>query len=166
MDVIEEESGYRIMFALIPPVVCIGQLFITGTALFVGILLNPLFLVIGIGFGIVTALCIKLFWYRTFFDPSFIGVDKLTRVVWDDEYIYFSGAYFHLKVSPHDVLDYKVYGFSKLNTVKIRIKTEDTVQLTWLSTTMPDKMKFIEYLENIKKIPPPPPPLSERTGYK
>jgi len=161
MDMIQENPFMRILHAIIPPMVCFGFFFMTGAMLLDGIMdddfdHSSVALAAGVFLSLLMGILIKVFWHKSFLYKILSALDGPNTVEWDTDMIHFRGAYLDYKVSPYDVLDYKVYWIFS-TSVRIRVKVENKVLWIWLSTTMPDKKKFIDFLETVRKTPPPPP---------
>jgi len=58
-------------------------------------------------------------WYKTFFDRTYVGIDRVLSVEWSPECISFRGGYFHLEVPPCDVLSFSTRGFRNINQAHI-----------------------------------------------
>ena len=80
-------------------------------------------------------------------------MEPVTMVQWDDVCIHFSGAYFDLKISHKDIKSFNVpFGMAGVNTmftIRVVVNIATAVKWLWISTTMPDKMKFLDFLESL-----------------
>ena len=160
---IKESPVMRIVWALIPVLIWLGLFFLSATPLWIGIstILNGhlaggfFFMILGVFSSIIIVLLTKPLWYRNFFDKSFVGFDCTTMAQWDESRIHFSGPYFDLDVSKNDVLTYHIpFGIpdeKSMFAIRIKIKVENSIKTLWMPITMPDKINFLNFLENLKK---------------
>ena len=152
MESILEYRFIAFLFRLRPPVICLCEYF--------GIFIMVLMLILVDCPWIVTALIILAvmvgvamlpLWYKTFFDRNSVGLDQPFLVQWSDEVIRFRGAYFDIEVPVSNVLGYKAIGLRSCNTafvLKMKVKkASGVVERMWLSTTMPRKKEFIDFLD-------------------
>ena len=152
MQSISESLFMRVLCWLIPPFICAGQYFVTGTFALALVLLGfPWVWIIFALPVIIVGLLMLPFWYKTFCDPTFVGPDRPVRVQWSNARICFSGAYFDIEVPVSNILGYRVVGFRKWSStftlnVKVR-KTDGSVASMWLSTAMPMKTELLSFLE-------------------
>jgi len=152
MDSISEYLFSRLLHRLIPPLICLVQYFTTVVLVLMLVLVDcPWIVTIIIVFMVFVSGVMLPFWYKTFFDPSFVGPDRPLWVQWSDNDIRFRGAYFDIKVPIKNVLGYKVIGFRRANTtftLKVKVgKMNGAVENMWLSSMMPRKEDFIDFLE-------------------
>ena len=151
-ETITESKGMMVVFRLIPPFVCIFEYFgiVVMIAMLVFLECTPLvqfliFVVAAIGIGMLP------FWFRTFFDTTFIGPDRPLFVQWSDDRIQFCGGYFRLDVPVKDILFFKTIGFCRSERtfmLKITIrKANGKKESTYLSTSMSRKSDLITFLK-------------------
>ena len=87
------------------------------------------------------------FWYKTFFDRTFVGLDRPLWIQWSDDSIRFRGVFFEIEVPIKNVIGYKMIGFKAFNTTKVTVrKINGDIESMWLSTTMPRKQELINFL--------------------
>lgn len=93
-------------------------------------------------------------WYRTFFDRRSPGLEATYAVRWSANEITFAGRFFEIRIPPERVLAYSVIGFKGLEGLfwlKLRVlKDGGNVQSLYLSSGMPEKRRFLRFLEEQK----------------
>ena len=96
------------------------------------------------------------FWYKTFFDRTFVGLDRPLWIQWSDDSIRFRGVFFEIEVPITNVIRYKTFGFKAFNTtftLKVTVrKINGDIESMWLSTTMPRKQVLIDFLDSKIKL--------------
>jgi len=152
MDSISEPWFMRVLFRLIPLPICLAQYFGTIILTLMLVLVDCSWVVtIIIVFVVFISGVMLPFWYKTFFDRTFVGPDRPLLIQWSDEVIRFRGAYFDIEIPICNVLEYKAIGLRSCNTaftLKMKVKkANDSVERMWLSTTMPRKKEFIDFLD-------------------
>lgn len=101
---------------------------------------------------LVTGLGVALLpvWYKTFFDCTYPGIDRVISVEWTPACISFRGGYFHLEVPPSDVLAFRTWGVRRINQahiLKVLVKGPSGAKRhVYLCQTMTDKDKFLDFL--------------------
>lgn len=157
MESISEPKGMAILFRIIPLFTCLGEYFVIAImAFFIALSPTP-WIIRGITIALI---CVGLlmipFWYKTFFDKTFIGPDRPLFVQWSPERVLFRGGYFKLDVPVKDILRFQPIGFrwsERAFMLKVRIRKPDgKEESTYLSTTMPRKHEFMSFLQ--QHIPP------------
>ena len=150
MDSASEPILTNVIFRLGPPFICMCEyVAIAGMAIMFlssGWLLKILAMPLAF-LGLITV----PFWYKTFFDRDFVGLDRPLSVQWSYDGLRFRGAYFIVEVPVQNVLQYKVIGFKQrerafMLKVKVR-RTKGSVISFYLSTTMPRKKEFLSFLK-------------------
>jgi hypothetical protein len=164
MNVIRENILVRIMWGIAPVVMWLGWLslpslpllYVGAGAISDGHLIGVVFIVLGAVVCALVVLLTKPLWHKFFFQKAFLGIEAVTMVQWNDDYIHFSGAYFDLKISPKDIKSYNVpFGMVGVNTmysIRIVVNIGTKVKWLWIGTTMPDKIKFLDFLDNLKLV--------------
>jgi hypothetical protein len=143
----------KILHGLSLPLVCLGQYFLavmfTLTLIFVD---WPWIITIIIVLFIFVCVVMLPYWYKTFFDRTFIGLDMPLCIQWSDDSIRFRGVFFEIEVPITNVIEYKMFGFKAFNTtftLKVTVrKINGDVESMWLSTTMPRKQVLIDFLDS------------------
>lgn len=152
METVREPKGMALLFRSIPPLICLVEYFaIVAMAMFVVLTPAPWFIRI----ITIALLCVGLlmapFWYKTFFDRTFIGPDRPLLIQWSPERVLFSGGYFKLDVPMKDILGFQPIGYGgseRTFILKVRIRKPNGKQeSTYLSTTMPRKHEFMLFLQ-------------------
>jgi hypothetical protein len=147
----------KILFGLSPPFICLVQYFLavmfTLTLIFVD---WPWIITIIIVLFILVCGVMLPFWYKTFFDRTFVGLDRPLWIQWSDDSIRFRGVFFEIEVPIKNVIGYKMIGFKIHNmtfTLKVTIrKINGDIESMWLSTTMPRKQVLIDFLDSKIKL--------------
>lgn len=164
MNVIKENILVRIIWGIVPVFMWLVWIFLPASPLlWVGImtisdgkLIGILFIILGIIVCAVVILLTNRLWHKFFFEKSFLGIEPITTVQWNDDYIHFSGAYLDLEVSLKDILSYDVpfgiAGEKTMFTIRIKANVGNVVKWLWISTTMPDKIKFLDFLESLRLV--------------
>ena len=143
----------KILFGLSLPLICLGQyiLAVPFTLVLIFVDLPWLITVIIVLFILVCGAMLP-FWYKTFFDRTFVGPDRPLWIQWSDDSIRFRGVFFDIEVPIKNVIGYKTIGFKAFNTtftLKVTArKINDDIESMWLSTTMPRKHEFINFLDS------------------
>jgi len=157
MNSISEHWFMKILFRLIPPSIFLTQYF--GTVIMILILVFvdcPWIITVLTVLMVFVGGIMSPFWYRTFFDRTFVGLGRPLSVQWSESDIHFRGVYFDIAVPVENILAYKVLGFRGNNTtftLKLKVrKINGTVENMWLSTTMPKKKEFIDFLDRHQAI--------------
>lgn len=150
---ISEPWFMRFLFRLILPLICLGQYFLTVLFTLILIFVDCPWLITFIVVLFVFVCGVMLpYWYKTFFDRTFIGPDRPLRIQWSDNSIRFKGVFFEIEVPIKNVIKYNTIGFKTHNTtfsLKLKIrKTNGDVESMWLSTTMPRKQELINFLDS------------------
>ncbi|NCC50581.1 MAG: hypothetical protein EOM20_05125 [Spartobacteria bacterium] len=154
MNAITEPRFMKIIFRTIPVFICIGEYaIIVAIIILVSFSKSP-FIVKGLllMLGFIGLIMIP-FWYRTFFDKTFIGPDRPICVRWTADNLFFFGCYFEIHVCARDILDYQVIGFRKYERmfmIKIKMrKPNGKIETVYLSTTMHNKTDLLSFLEDL-----------------
>lgn len=163
MQSISEHWWGILIHGLVPPFGCLCQYFVTITLALSLVALGfrwPLMLLTILLVSI--AVLMLPFWYKTFFDRTFVGPDRPLWVQWSSDQVRFQGAYFNIEVPLEKILEYKVvnpYTFRTIPTykvinskrtfiLKVKVKKANgAIETMYLSTTMPKKGEFISFLE-------------------
>jgi len=157
MNSISEPWLMKIMFRLTPISIFLGQYFVTISLVFMLVAYDcPWEVTLIIVFVVFFCGVMLPFWYRTFFDRTFVGVDRPLLVQWSDEATRFRGAHFDIEIPNENIIGYKVVGFRSMNTaftlkVKVR-KKNGAVETMYLSTTMPGKKEFMDFLDQHRPV--------------
>jgi hypothetical protein len=157
MNSISEPWLMKVLFRLTPISICLGQYFVTIMLTLMLVVSDCSWeVIIIIAFVVFISGVMLPFWYKTFFVRTFVGVDRPLLVQWSDEVTRFRGAHFDIEVPNENILGYKVVGFRRTNTaftlkVKLR-KKNGAVESMWLSTTMPRKKEFMDFLDQHRAI--------------
>jgi len=143
----------KIIFGLIPPMVCLGQYFLAVMFTLMLIFIDCTWLVTVIIVLVIFVCGVMLpFWYKTFFDRTFVGADRPLWIQWSDDSIRFRGVFFEIEVPIKNVIEYKMFGFKAFNTtftLKVTVrKINGDVESMWLSTTMPRKQVLIDFWDS------------------
>ena len=147
----------KVLYRLIPISICLVQYFVTISLTLMLVASDCSWEVIIIIVFIVFISGIMLpFWYKTFFDRTFVGADRPLLIQWSDEVTRFRGAHFDIEVPNENILGYKVVGFRSNNeafTLKVKVRKKNgTVEKMWLSTTMPVKKEFMDFLDQHRAV--------------
>ena len=158
MKSINEPVVSQLIYTLVPVVICAGH-FVMLTTIFIIIIKLSIFTDISIYIMITAIIFIIIifkfwasFWYKTFFDPRFVGPDRPLAVHWTDDRVQFIGAFFNLDIPVNDIISYRRFIFSfrpnQSYMLNVRVIYNGKMKYMSLSTTMPQKEKFIEYLQS------------------
>ena len=152
---ISEYWCVKVAFVLFPPLNCLAHYVLTVGVILMfvssgfswrwGVYAIPLFLL---------GLAGLRFWYRFFFDPTYVGWEPPVEVAWSEDTIHFRGVHFDIWVHVDDVVEYKVSGFTRWNwmhTLALKVESpKGTVQAINIRDSMPDKRKFVEFLKSTR----------------
>ena len=147
----------KILFGLSTPLIFLGQYFLTVLFTLTLIFVDWPWLITVIIVLFIFACGVMLpFWYKTFFDRTFIGLDRPLWIQWSDNSIRFKGVFFEIEVPIKNVIEYKIIGFKIHNTtftLKLKVrKTNGDIKSMWISTTMPRKQELINFLDSIGQL--------------
>ena len=143
----------KIIFGFTLPLICLGQYFLTVVFTLVLIFVDCPWLITVI-LVLVVFVCVVMlpYWYKTFFDRTFVGLDRPLWIQWSDDSIRFRGVFFEIEVPIENVIRYKMIGFKAFNTtfiLKVTVrKINGDIKSMWLSTTMPRKQELINFLDS------------------
>ncbi len=150
MESISEPKPLALIYSLVPPCVCIIQYIVALGALALAVLApsDMVFRVVAAMF-LSIALVMIPFWYRTFWDKHFVGLDRPLVVEWSRNVIWFRGAFFDIEVPVGDVVAFHTIGFRRLRDgfmLKVSTRRDGRVTAFYLSTTMRQKERLVAFL--------------------
>jgi hypothetical protein len=152
MQSISESRAIALLARIGPPFICLVEYLVIASAVVLvrygetdSIIKAIMVLLVCLGLIMIP------FWYRAFFDRSFIGPDRTVLVQWSADHVVFSGAYHRLEVAVTDILGFQRFGFfvwGEAFILRIRIRRPNgKLQSVQLSTTMPGKQQFVSFVE-------------------
>jgi hypothetical protein len=145
-----------VLFNLTPIFICLGQYFVTVIMILVLILMDSPWIIKGlITLLFLVGVFMLPFWYKTFFDKDFVGLDRPIVLHWSENIVSFRGGYFYIEIPVENILDYQKIGIKRWNstfTLKVKVKKlNNAIVNMWLSTTMPCKNEFVSFLDSLLK---------------
>ncbi len=152
MPAISEPKPVAFLQLIAIPVVCLIECVVIVFLVFVAAFSPSDIIIKTIAIALVfLGLLMIPFWYRTFFDENFVGLDRPVAVQWSSDTVSFKGSFFLISVPIKNIITFTTMGICWLPKgfmVKVKVRgPTGHVKSLYLSTTMRRKREFISFLE-------------------